>query len=161
MRKRTVAFNLLTVFSSWLRKSCRPSSAQYTNCLALGRLDSRRCTGSKNWNVWIGRLGSRFQIGVGPQWAQVLGLELCCLAVASQNLASEERDSCELLLSAMRYALGGPLEKNANSLRKTRKSAMKPDLSLAGLKCEPAEVVHANRAGHRLAQNLQRQIRRR
>jgi hypothetical protein len=56
---------------------------------------------------------------------QVLGLALCCLAVASQNLASEERDSREFPLSAMRYALGGNLEKSASGLRKTRKCAMK------------------------------------
>ena len=45
------------------------------------RRANRRWTGSRNWNVWIGRLGNRFQIGVGLLWAQVLGLPLCCLAV--------------------------------------------------------------------------------
>jgi hypothetical protein len=58
-------------------------------------------------------------------------------------------------------ALGGHLEESANSLRKTRKSAMKPDPSLAGLKCELAEVAHANRAGYSLVQDLQRRIRKR
>jgi hypothetical protein len=43
----------------------------------------------------------------------VLGLALCCLAVASQNLGSEEGDSCEQMLSAMHYALGGYLEESA------------------------------------------------
>jgi hypothetical protein len=61
------------------------------NCSALSRPANRRWTGSRNWNRWIGRLGNRFQIGVGLRWAQVLGLTLCCLAVANQNL----EDSCE------------------------------------------------------------------
>jgi hypothetical protein len=43
----------------------------------------------------------------------VLGLPHCCLAVASQNLGSEEGDSCEQMLSAMHYALGGYLEESA------------------------------------------------
>ena len=38
---------------------------------------NRRWIGSRNWDVWIGRLGNRFQIGVGLRWAQVLGLALC------------------------------------------------------------------------------------
>jgi len=37
----------------------------------------------------------------------------CCLAVASQNLGSEEGDSCEQMLSAMHYALGSYLEESA------------------------------------------------
>jgi hypothetical protein len=52
-------------------------------------------------------VGNRFQIGVGLRWAQVLGLALCCLAVANQNLASKEGDSCEQMLSAMHWREGG------------------------------------------------------
>jgi hypothetical protein len=59
------------------------------------------------------RLENRFQIGVGLRWAQVLGLPHCCLAVASQNLGSEEGDSCEQTLSAMHHALGSYLEESA------------------------------------------------
>jgi len=60
-------------------------------------------------------VGNRFQIGVALRWAQVLGLALCCLTAASQNLASEGGDSCEQMLSAMHYALGGYLEESASS----------------------------------------------
>jgi hypothetical protein len=50
---------------------------------------------------------------VGLRWAQVLGLPHCCLAVASQNLGSEEAESCEQMLSPIHYALGGYLEESA------------------------------------------------
>ena len=47
-----------------------------------------------------------------PDWRRatagaVLGLPHCCLAVASQNLGSEEGDSCEQMLSAMHWRQGG------------------------------------------------------
>ena len=45
------------------------------------RRANRRGTGSRNWDVWIGHLGNRLQIGVGLRWAQVLDLALRCLAV--------------------------------------------------------------------------------
>ena len=56
-----------------LYTSCRPSSAQYTSCSALSRLGNRRSTGSKSWSLWIGRLESRFQIGVRRRWSQAPG----------------------------------------------------------------------------------------
>ena len=40
------------------------------------RRAKRRWTGSRNSDAWIGRLGNRFQIGVGLRWEQVLGLAL-------------------------------------------------------------------------------------
>ena len=45
-------------------------------CSAVSRLANRRSTGSRNWNLWIGPLESRFQIDVGLRGAQVLGLAL-------------------------------------------------------------------------------------
>ena len=65
IRKRTVTFNSLTILSSWLRRSCRRSSEQYRSCSVLSRLGNRRCTGSRNWNVWIGGLDSRLAPGDG------------------------------------------------------------------------------------------------
>jgi hypothetical protein len=41
------------------------------------------------------RLETRFQSGVRLQWPQVLGLAPWCPAVATQNLATTEGDSCE------------------------------------------------------------------
>src|SRR5258707_3173416 len=73
IRKRTVTFNSPTILSSWLRRSCRRSSEQYRSCSVLSRLGNRRLTGSRNWNVWIGRLETRFQIGVRRRWSQAPG----------------------------------------------------------------------------------------
>src|SRR6202011_272073 len=70
---RTVTFNSPTIFSYWLRKSCRPSSEQYRSCSVLSKLGKRRYIGSKNWSLWIGRLENRFQIGVMRRWSQAPG----------------------------------------------------------------------------------------